>query len=428
MSNLKRVCLLSVAVGALMTTTAMAQTQNYYSRDKYEAVRDRAQPEFDPEPVRLGAFLVRSQADLSVTAIDNVFATANNEQSDIVGRIGGQVSASSNWSVHEIGADASAHRNQYLDNDRESFDELTGRVRGRLDVSRELSLGGAVFAQSLSEPRTSFVNDFGTDKPIQYTRTGAVVEANFQNDRVRWLNSVGVTDDNYKDGRQVGTSATIDQDYRDRTSTNARTRLSYALSPNLAVFGQGTASKSDYDQTQVIGGLPRSRDSKGYTVSAGVDFELTSLIRGDVAVGYLNENKDDDFFADVSGLSLDGRVQWFPTRLTTVEFIGGRRVVDVGAFDAPTAVETRAGVRVDHELRRNIILSGFVNAGNYDYEENNRKDENLEFGAIAAYKVNKRVHLEAFARRLDRDTSGTGVFGDPSYGVSLLGIGLRLHP
>lgn len=428
MSNLKRLSLLSVAVGALVTTTAVAQTENYYSRDKYEAVRDRPQPEFDPEPVRLGAFLVRPQADLGVTSSDNILASSSNAQSDVIARIGGSVSATSNWSVHEIGGDASAHRNQYLDNDRESFDELTALARGRLDVSREFALAGAAFAQDLSEPRTSFVNDFGVDRPVQFTRTGFSVEANYQNDRVRWNNSVGITDENYKDGRQVNTGFNIDQDYRDRKTTNARTRLAYAVSPNLAVFGQGTASKSEYDQTQVLGGLPRSRDSQGYTVSGGVDFELNSLFRGDVAVGYLNEKKDDAFFADVSGLSLDGRVQWFPTRLTTVAVNAGRRVVDVGAFDSPSALETIAGVRVDHELRRNIILSGFANAGTYDYEETDRKDENIEFGAIATYKMNKRVHFEAFARRLDRDTSGNGVFGDPSFGVTLIGIGLRLHP
>jgi len=178
----------------------------------------------------------------------------------------------------------------------------------------------------------------------------------------------------------------------------------------------------------VIGGLPRSRDSQGYTVSGGVDFELTALLRGDIAVGYLNEEKDDDFFSDVSGLSLDGNMQWFPTRLTTVNFAAGRRVVDVGAFDSPSAVETRFSAGVDHELRRNVILSGYAGVSNYEYEEVDRQDDNLELGATATYKMNKRVHWDAFVRNLERDTSGSGVFGDPSYGETLFGLGLKLFP
>lgn len=428
MSKLKRLSLMSAAACALMTSVAVAQTDNYYSRDKYEAVRDRVQPEFDPEPVRLGAFVVRSMAEASLTANDNVFAAPNNEQSDTLARIGVDVSATTDWSVHAVGFDATAYRNEYLDLSDESTNELTARLRGRLDATRELSFNGAVFAEDRAEPRTEFVNAFGVDRPIEYTRTGFTLGADYQNDRIRWNNSVGWTDENFKDGRAQGSGVVIDQDYRDRSIVEARSRLSYAVSPNLAVFTQGTYGSSEYDQTQDFGGIQRSRDSTGYSVSAGVDFELTALVRGDIAVGYLKEDKDDDFFEDVSGLSLDANMQWFPTRLTTFNFYAGRRVIDVGAFDSPSALETRFGASVDHELLRNVILSGYAGVANYEFEDTGREDENLEFGAVATYKMNKRVHWEAFARNRDRDVSGTGVFGDPSYGVTLIGVGVKLYP
>ena len=428
MSKMKRICLLSAAACALVAPSALAQTDNFYSRDKYEAVRDRVQPEFDPEPVRLGTFVVRSNAELGLTSTNNVFASNNNEQSDIIGRVGANVSGTTDWSVHALGFDASAFRNEYADLSDESTNELFGRLRGRLDVTRAFSLGASVFAEDRAEPRTSFVNDFGVDAPIEYTRTGATVEANYQSDRFRWNNSLGMTEYNYEDGTAQLSGLPIDQDYRDHSSLEGRSRLSYAVSPNLAVFGQGTFSDSEYDNLQVIGGLPRSRNSQGYTVSGGVDFELTALLRGDIAVGYLNEEKDDDFFSDVSGLSLDGNMQWFPTRLTTVNFAAGRRVVDVGAFDSPSAVETRFSAGVDHELRRNVILSGYAGVSNYEYEEVDRQDDNLELGATATYKMNKRVHWDAFVRNRERDTSGAGVFGDPSYGETLFGLGLKLFP
>ncbi|MFN7180703.1 outer membrane beta-barrel protein [Hyphomonas sp.] len=428
MSNLKRLSLMSAAACALMTSVAVAQTDNYYSRDKYEAVRDRAQPEFDPEPVRLGTFVVRSMLEAGLTSNDNVFATPNNSESDIVARVGVDVSGTTDWSVHAVGFDASAYRNEYLDLSDESTTDLTAQVRGRLDATRELSFSAAAFAEDRAEPRTDFVNAFGVDRPIEYTRTGFTLGADYQNDRIRWNNSLGWSDENYKDGRALGTGVVIDQDYRDRSVLDGRTRLSYAVSPNLAVYTQATYGKSEYDNTQDFGGIQRSRDSTGYTVSGGVDFELTALVRGDIAVGYLNEKKDDSFFEDVSGLSIDGRMQWFPTRLTTFNFYAGRRVVDVGAFDSPSAVETRFGASVDHELLRNVILSGYAGVSNYEYEETDREDENLEIGAVATYKMNKRVHWEAFVRNRERDVSGVGVFGDPSYGVTLIGVGIKLYP
>lgn len=427
MSNLKRMTLMSAAACAFIAQAAFGQADGYYSRDKYEAVRDRAQPEFDPEPVRLGTFLVRSNAELGITSNDNIFATSASEQSDVIARAGAQVSATTDWSVHAVGIDASAFQNEYQDFGDESFSDLTGRVRGRLDVSRSFSLGGAVFAEKLNEPRYEFVNDSSADKPIEYTRTGAVLDANYENDRVRWVNSFGVTEEDFEDGTSFA-GLNVDQDFRDRSETNARSRLSYAVSPNFAVFTQGSISNSEYDSEQLLAGALRSRDSKGYTIAGGVNFELVSLIRGDIAVGYLNEEKDDAFFADVSGLSVDADIQWFPTRLTTVNFNAARRVVDVGAFNSPSALETRFGAGIDHELRRNILLSGYAGIATYDYEETDRKDETLEFGASATYKMNKRVHWEVFARNRERDVSGSGVFGDPSYSQAQFGIGLKLYP
>lgn len=428
MSKLKRMSLMSVAACALIAPTALGQGDNFYSRNKYEAVRERAQPAFDPEPIRLGAFAVRPVAEGIVTATDNVFADASNEESDVIARLGASVSGDTTWSVHAASFDVSAYRNEYLDLGDESTTDLSARLGGRLDVTRAFSLGGSVFAVDSAEPRVEVANDFGVDAPIKFSRTGVTLDANYQNDRVRWNNNFGLTDDNYEDARAVGTGVNIDQDYRDRSVLSVRSRLSYALTPDLAVFAQTSYSDNSYDNLQLIGGQLRSRDSQTYTVAGGVDFELTALVRGDIAVGYLNDKTDDDFFANSSGLSIDGRMQWFPTRLTTATFNLGRRVTDTGAFDSPTALETVFGARVDHELRRNIILSGYGTAYNYDYEGNDRKDETLEIGALATYKMNKRVHWEAFVNNRDRDVSGAGVFGDPTYKVTQFGIGLRVFP
>ncbi len=411
-----------------MAANAVAQGQNYYSRDKYESVLDRHQEAFDPEPIRLGAFLVNSHASASATYIDNVQATNSNKISDTIVRIGVEVAANTNWNVHEVGLQVSAYRNEYLDIGDESTNDLRARVRGRLDVNRNVSLGAAVFAEDLAESRTDIANSVGLDRPVEHTRLGAAFDADYQSDRFRWNNVVQVYEEDYEDGRQTGTGTTIDQDYRDISVTFGSSRLSYAVSPNLAVFAQGTVRELSYDQTQVLSGGVRTRDSSGYTVSGGVDFELAALVRGDIAIGYFSEDKEDDFFKDVDGLSVDGRMQWFPTRLTTVGFNAGRRVVDIGLIDSPSALQTSFGARVDHELRRNIILSAAANIVSYEYQEIDRTDDVNDFSLTAAYKLNKRVHLETFARHINRDSTGSDVFGDPSYDVNLVGVGLKLYP
>src|SRR5690606_16291918 len=137
-----------------------------------------------------------------------------------------------------------------LDLSDESFNDLSARLGGRVDVTRAFSLGASVFARDTVEPRTDVVNDFGIDGPIEYSRAGVSVQANYQNDRVRWNNSLGLTEENFDDGSAIGTGANIDQDYRDRSVTSLYTRLSYAISPDFAVFGQATHADNSYDQLQ----------------------------------------------------------------------------------------------------------------------------------------------------------------------------------
>ena len=430
MSHLKNFCLLTVATGSLIAGTAAAQGQdnNYYSRGKYEAVMDRSQPAFDPDPIRLGAFVVNATGIVGATYNSNVYAQNNNKKSDVIARIGGEVQANTDWSVHQVGFDLAAFRNEYLDLSDESANEMRGALHGRLDVTRWFSLGGRVYAEKAVEQRYEPASIGSLEKPVEYTVAGAEVQANYANDRFRWTNSVGLADRNYKDGRQVGTGLEIDQDFRDRQSTTGRTRLSYAVSPNLAVYGQATAHDESFDNLQLIGGALRSRDSQGYTVSGGVNFELAALVRGDIAVGYMNEDKQDNYFKDVDGLSVDGQMQWFPTRLTTVSFNAGRRVVDVGAYDSPSAIATDFGVRVDHELHRNFIISGEAGYSGLDYQEISRTDDQFTYGVYGLYKMNKNVHIQAFARHLDRDSSGLAGSVIPSYGIDMVGVELRLHP
>ncbi len=432
MSVIVRIGVLGALAGGPLLGLAQAQ-QNYYSRDKYEAVTDRSQPEFDPTAVRVGTFLVNANAQASVALTDNVFASNTNTQSDTIVRVGTAVAGQTDWSNHEVGFRVSAFRNEFLDTNSESNTDLRGSLRGRLDVTRQFSVSANVFAEDLTEARTNFANGANIDGPVEFQRTGFGFGANYQADRIRWENSVRVVEADYEDS----TTTNFDLDFRDRSVVSGRSRLSYAISPDLAVFGQGTYSSSDYDIPQIVsftppGGVPvlvqRVRDSDTYTVAGGINFELQTLIRGDIAVGYLTEDRKDANLSDVNSLSVDGRLQWFPSRLTTVTFRGGRQVQDFGLVESSTALQTNASVRVDHELRRNIILSAFGRIDDNNYKDIDRDDSVTAFGVEGRYKMNRHIHFDAFARHTNRDVSGVDVSGNPNFDVTVVGVGIRIFP
>lgn len=433
MNITRNTSLLVIATLSVAGVNANAQ-DDFYNRSKYEGVTERAQPEFDPELVRLGTFLVDSSATVGAAAVDNVFADTNDEESDTVLSGVLDVDARTDWSVHEIGLRGRLERQEYSDFSDESFDDIDIGASGRLDVSRQFSLTGDVSYRDSVQSRANYVNGAQLDGPIDFTRTQAQVSADYKNQRVRWTNALRWTTSDYDDGLFRDTNTVLEQDFRDNDNLNFTSRASYAISPNVAVFGQGTLTQTEYDNAQIVidpvtlVATQRVRDSDGYIVAGGVDFETGNLMRGDIAVGFFSEDKKDAAFEDVDGLSIDANVQWFPTQLTTVSLSAGRSVVDNGLLQSPSTVQTELGAGVDHEFSRQIIGSVFANFREDDYQEVARKDDYVNAGLGVLYRMNKNVHLNGYVQHVERDAAVTANAFDPSFSANEIGISVSIFP
>ena len=429
-----------VAIAVLGLTAGYADAQsNFYNRDKYEAVKDRSQPDFDPEAIRVGTFIVNSDVTIGAAATDNVFATNGNtpadaEESDIIYGGSAGARARTDWSNHEVGLRGRVSRTEFSDFSDESFTDIDLGANGRLDVSRDFDFRGDVAYSNSVQSRADFADGGQLDSPIERTRTSVSVSANYLNDRFQWNNSVRLSETDYENGVFRGTNTVFEQDFRNNQRTDLTSRLSYAISPNVAVFGQGTVSQTDHDSDQTAFDsttnmtVTRSRDSEGYTVAAGVNFETNNLIRGDIAVGFFSEDKEDDAFEDVDGLSVDARAEWFPSRLTTVTFTGGRSVVDNGLIESPSTLQTRFGANVDHEFSRQVVGSVYANFVQDDYQEIAREDDFTRIGAEVRYKLNKRIHITGNVQNVNRDVSGVTAGFDPGFSANEIGFGISFYP
>ena len=77
-----------------------------------------------------------------------------------------------------------------------------------------------------------------------------------------------------------------DNSQRDRWEYGARARLGYQLSPRIGTFVQGNYSYRDYDDDQIIEGEEVSRNSHGYRAAVGTEVDITSILFGEMSVGY----------------------------------------------------------------------------------------------------------------------------------------------
>jgi hypothetical protein len=131
--------------------------------------------------------------------------------------------------------------------------------------------------------------------------------------------------------------------------------------------------------------------------------------RGNIGAGFFeNDMKSGDIRRqDTDGFSVNGSLSWFPTELTTVSFSADRSVVDPGLIESASAINTTVGVRVDHELRRNILIFAGADFSTYEFDAINREDKSTNLSLGLGYRMNRNVRVEFSIRRYDNDISET---------------------
>lgn len=385
-----------------------ASAIDLFARDQNVGVRERPHPEYEAQGLRLGTFLAYPRLDVSVEANDNIYASEILEQSDTILRLAPSLSLVSNWNRHSLQAYARGAFTRYSDFDTEDADDYEVGANGRLDIQRFFeATGQASFAQ-ISEPRIAQNTPDTSAEPIEYTLGHLNLGTQKTFNRVRVSANLDWSSYDYDDGRTIGTalipSTVIDQDERDREVVSFTVRGDYAVSPDTAIFLQVSANNRSYE----IDSTPTTaaRNSDGYEILAGADFEVSNLISGDAAIGYVSQDFEDVRFKDIGSFGARMRLEWFPTQLTTVTGAVSRVVEDSVVPGAGGFLSTNLSAQVDHELRRNVIVTGQVAYGVDDFRGVDRTDDRW-LGAISGtYLLNRYVGIGLSYSYLDQQSEG----------------------
>ncbi len=372
------------------------------------SVRDRPRPEYDPLGTRLGGFNLNAELNLGVASTDNLFAEPSGaEDDDMIYTVRPWARLASGWSRHALSVEGGAAFKSHADFSSEDADTHFIRGVGRLDVGSSTSVTGVLGFAHEVEPRTDPDSPLTPD-PVEYDRNDMSVAVAHTFNRFRISAEAAQSEYDFEGL----------QDFRDNDETVLRGRLEAEVTPRLGVVFQATHDERDYDNAPVL-------NSEGQTYMAGVTFNLTDLMRGELTVGQFE--RDYDALGTTDGLAVAGELEWYVTRLTTLTFNADRNAEDVvgGATGLPY-VETRYGARVDHELLRNVILTASLQAGQREYDVIDREDE-FSYAEIGAdYLLNRRVALEARYRRDEVESSGAAAYRDYEVNTLSLGVSLRL--
>ncbi len=436
-----------VAVAAPVAASAQTETTSLFGRERNTSVMEREREGYMPTGIRTGQFIVRPRLDVTVAYSDNVYGLDSDtdnpnllrdlfsNQEDFYFIVRPSILAESDWNNHKARAGAYVEAVRHIDFDGENIANAGIFADGVYDVTRNAQLIAGAGYDLLHESRRANANGTVTEEPIEYSVVKGFVGGQQELGRFRYRGRFDVAAYDYDDVtglRAITTNGIesverfiLDQNFRDRTDYTVLGELGWALTRDSAMFLRGTYNIRDHDldgrfvpATATNIARDFELDSDGWSIMAGIDFDVTKLVRGNIAIGYMEQSYDAQNEFDengiqtligrenIDGLSIDGGVEWFATELTTVGVQVSRSIRDSQFLNSAGFTASEATVRVDHELRRNVVVSASATYGNDEYEGSGLEFERVGFGVGGTYFLNRNLQTSLNYTYVQQESNG----------------------
>ncbi|MGC1303408.1 MAG: outer membrane beta-barrel protein [Caulobacteraceae bacterium] len=397
-----RIALFCGAALAAASTTAWGAD---FDRGQNQSVLDRASAAYAPDGVDLGPFRLFPTLDVDEMYNSNIFATQTNDTGDFITTIRPQFKLNTSmrddtFSIYGQGAIA-----RYADHSTEDSDTGTLGGSAQINAQHDVEIDLRVEHQHDVEPRYDPSVFAGSAVPTLYDLQIESLQVSKTINRLRL--TTAVENDRYDYGvvPQVAGPA-LNENYRDQNAYTIGQTVEYAISPATALYAAFIYNGHGYDRSELLTGF--NQNSNGYQANFGANFDITHLIRGQFALGYLSENAHDSRLPDYSGLSVSVNMDYFVTPIITLHLISSRSVNASGLVGAPEYLSSNVQIGADYELRRNLVLSASAAGGWDTYNGIDRNDTRQSYNASAKYYMNRNIAFVLQYQRMTLDSAGTG--------------------
>ncbi len=419
---------LAVAIAVLVTLAGGAKAQmmppdeSLVTFGKYIAVRERVVPGYETRGLPVGSFRLYPALTVTPQYNDNIYALDAPKTYDVSVNVVPSARLQSNWSNSSLSVNVAGQFDRYASHGSENVNGADLSAYGTHNLGSDTRVRAYARYLSGRESRES-QNAFAlTERPIAFDTKTASLGVSRRFAALRLSAELGITKSNFSDGR-LRSGLPLDQDYRDSELKRVRLRAEVAQSPSLAYFAQATFDNTDYDAPTALGS---ARNSNAVEILGGVRAELPVLMRGELGVGYLRSSYRSTQFRRFSGFAINSRLQFFPTQLTTVTLTAVRSVNDSGIPNSSGYLATSAGLQVDHELLRSLILGASLGYERDTFNGADRRDRRVSFGTSADYRMNRLVSMRLSYERLSLNSEGADRYKSFSRNRVLLTVGLRI--
>ncbi|MFB0612648.1 outer membrane beta-barrel protein [Aurantiacibacter poecillastricola] len=330
----------------VMAVASAAATMPALAQDDDDIAPPRLpRPGYDYEGIQDGNTTILAEADVRLDYASNIFLTSDNEQDDLRLLVSPSIAVTQQVSTGSIGAEVHGGFTRHLETERENSNTFGGSLAMGLSPTRGRQLQ-ALFAYDRSIERRG-------DPETQAGPTDPPQKIDLLLAETSYRQAIG----DFRFGAELGAEKInlLDpaEDDRDLTSYRASVRLGYNISPAFDVFLQPYVNSRDFRLPVDFSGV--DRDANTYGLLVGVERELGARLQGNFGVGIFRTDPEDDVIPAYTGASASASITWQPRARTAVNFRLERGNVATVRSGATTRVDTIARLRLDQEIRHNLL-------------------------------------------------------------------------
>jgi hypothetical protein len=363
---------------------------------------------FGPVGDYVGSFLVKSALEVSGGYDSNPgrFNTARGSGFYVIAP---ELLVASDWSRHSVVADLRGSFTGYGHTfapdgatgpvspvpfviDRPDF---TGKISGRLDVTRETRVISEVRLRVATDNPGSPNVQAGLQRYPIYSGLGGTFGVEQDFNRLTLIANATIDRLEYQNSSLTNGASASNED-RNYNQYGGLVRASYEIMPGLKPFVEGGGDSRQRDLTFDRSGF--QRDSTGSYVKGGTTFELTRLITGEASIGYGERMYTDTRLNRLEGLLTSASLVWAMTPLTTVKFISTSSLDETTLSGASGVLVRTYTAEVDHDFRRWLTGIGRFTYGTLDYQGGNRLDEFFSVSGDLIYRLDRNWQIKAQIR------------------------------
>lgn len=376
---------------------------------------------FGPTGIYYNAFLYKPAVEVSGGYNTNPNRRLNGKGSTFE-KVAPEINVKSDWSRHELTADVKGSYIWYNQDKVENLNkpDLDAKVKGRIDISKQTTadLEGRFGLHADNPGDPNLPTDIAS--PPMYITPGGTAGITHRFNRLE-LSLKGTIDRTQYGDARLNDGTLLDLRDRNYNQFGTRIRAAYETMPGILPFVEYGIDARRHDRENDAAGI--ARDSDGWQIKVGSQFELTRYLVGEASVGWLWREYGDPVFPNISAPLFDASLTYYATPLTTLKLEAKTTVDESVLAGVAGALRHDYSLQIDHAFRRWFIGTIKLGYGTDVYEGSTRQDDRYILSAALLWKLSREMHFRAEARREWLRST----FESQDYAANIFTMGLRLQ-